>query len=178
MAHQFVDDPGRNAGILQPGGVGVAKVMGAVLRRPGKAAQLLGGSAGVTLAYALTLASCLAAFGAHVPLVSTIAVYLAGAAVASISPTPGGGGAMEAALVAGLTAVGAPAGPAVAAVLARAMLGEHRDALDRLTELLLERETVDGTDVDGVLGRIPGQHQPIGATGHAAATDGPSAADA
>jgi hypothetical protein len=26
---------------------------------------------------------------------------------------------------------------------------------------------VDGTDVDGVLGRIPGQHQPIGATGHA-----------
>jgi cell division protease FtsH len=51
---------------------------------------------------------------------------------------------------------------------ATAMLSEHRDALDRLTELLLERETVDGTDVDGVLGRIPGQHQPIGATGHAA----------
>ena len=49
---------------------------------------------------------------------------------------------------------------------ASVMLGEHRDALDRLTELLLERETVDGTDVDGVLGRIPGQHQPIGATGH------------
>jgi cell division protease FtsH len=49
---------------------------------------------------------------------------------------------------------------------ATAMLGEHRDALDRLTELLLERETVDGTDVDGVLGRIPGQRQPIGATGH------------
>ena len=43
---------------------------------------------------------------------------------------------------------------------------QHRDALDRLTELLLERETVDGTDVDGVLGRIPGQRQPIGATGH------------
>jgi cell division protease FtsH len=49
---------------------------------------------------------------------------------------------------------------------ATVMLGEHRDALERLTELLLERETVDGTDVDGVLGRIPGQHQPIGATGH------------
>ena len=49
---------------------------------------------------------------------------------------------------------------------AKGMLSEHRDALDRLTELLLERETVDGTDVDGVLGRIPGQHQPIGATGH------------
>jgi cell division protease FtsH len=61
---------------------------------------------------------------------------------------------------------------------ATTMLSEHREALDRLTELLLERETVDGTDVDGVLGRIPGQHQPIGATGHAAATDGAGAADA
>jgi cell division protease FtsH len=49
---------------------------------------------------------------------------------------------------------------------ATVMLGGHRDALERLTELLLERETVDGTDVDGVLGRIPGQPQPIGATGH------------
>jgi len=46
------------------------------------------------------------------------------------------------------------------------MLSEHRDALERLTELLLERETVDGTDVDEALGRIPGQRQPIGATGH------------
>ncbi len=44
------------------------------------------------------------------------------------------------------------------------LLVEHRDALDRLTDLLLERETVDGTDVDEVLGRIPGQPQPIGAT--------------
>jgi len=93
-----------------------------VLRRPGKAVQLLGGSAGVTLSYALALACCLAAFGAHLPLVSTVAVYLAGAAVASVSPTPGGLGAMEAALVAGLTAVGAPTGPAVAGVLAFRLL--------------------------------------------------------
>ena len=58
------------------------------------------------------------------------------------------------------------------------LLSEHRDALDRLTELLLERETVDGTDVDEVLGRIPGQHQPIGATGHSAAATPPDAAGA
>jgi cell division protease FtsH len=51
---------------------------------------------------------------------------------------------------------------------ATAMLTEHREALDRLTELLLERETIDGTDLDGVLGRIPGQRQPVGATGHTA----------
>jgi cell division protease FtsH len=49
------------------------------------------------------------------------------------------------------------------------LLTSHRDALDRLTELLRERETVDGTDVDQVLGRIPGHHQPIGATGHTTA---------
>jgi cell division protease FtsH len=47
---------------------------------------------------------------------------------------------------------------------ATAMLGEHREALDRLTELLLERETVDGTDIDEVLGRVPGQRQPVGTT--------------
>jgi cell division protease FtsH len=66
---------------------------------------------------------------------------------------------------------------------AQGMLVEHRQALDRLTKLLLERETVDGTDVDEVLGRIPGQRQPIGATGHtttvaAPAPDGAGAADA
>jgi cell division protease FtsH len=49
---------------------------------------------------------------------------------------------------------------------ATGMLTEHRQALDRLTELLLERETIDGTDVDAVLGRIPGQPEPIGATSH------------
>jgi cell division protease FtsH len=51
---------------------------------------------------------------------------------------------------------------------ATTLLESHRDALDRLTELLLERETLDGTDLDQILGRIPGQHQPIGATGHTA----------
>jgi cell division protease FtsH len=54
---------------------------------------------------------------------------------------------------------------------ATAMLTEHRDALDRLTELLLERETLDGTDVDEVLGRIPGHRQPVGATGHSATAE-------
>jgi cell division protease FtsH len=38
---------------------------------------------------------------------------------------------------------------------ATAILAEHREALDRLAQLLLERETVDGTDVDAVLGRLP-----------------------
>jgi cell division protease FtsH len=48
------------------------------------------------------------------------------------------------------------------------LLTSHRDALDRLTDLLLERETVDGTDVDEILGRVPGRSAPVGATGHTA----------
>jgi cell division protease FtsH len=48
------------------------------------------------------------------------------------------------------------------------LLGSHRDALDRLTELLLDRETVDGTDVDEILGRVPGRRTPVGASGHKA----------
>jgi cell division protease FtsH len=50
------------------------------------------------------------------------------------------------------------------------LLRTHRDALDRLADLLLERETVDGTDVDEILGRVPraepvagGQHHPASA---------------
>jgi cell division protease FtsH len=53
------------------------------------------------------------------------------------------------------------------------LLRAHRDALDKLTALLLERETVDGTDVDEILGRIPGRQQPVGATGHTATGTGP-----
>jgi cell division protease FtsH len=47
---------------------------------------------------------------------------------------------------------------------ASATLTHHRDTLDRLAALLLERETIDGTDLDELLGRIPRQPQPIGAT--------------
>jgi cell division protease FtsH len=50
---------------------------------------------------------------------------------------------------------------------ATATLTDHRDALDRLTELLLERETIDGTDLDEILGRVsgrvPGRRPPVGA---------------
>lgn len=52
------------------------------------------------------------------------------------------------------------------------LLGEHRQTLDHLTELLLERETVDRTDVDEILGSIPGRRQPVGVTGQAANSAG------
>jgi glycosyltransferase 2 family protein len=44
-------------------------------------------------------------------------VYLTGSAIGSIIPTPGGLGAVEAALTAGLTAAGVPGAVAVSAVL-------------------------------------------------------------
>jgi undecaprenyl-diphosphatase len=89
-----------------------------VLRRPVQAAELFAGNIGVTFGNALALAACLAAFHAHVGLAQVVLVYLGGSAVASVSPTPGALGAVEAALVAGLTGVGVAAGPAVAGVLA------------------------------------------------------------
>jgi cell division protease FtsH len=47
-------------------------------------------------------------------------------------------------------------------------LTDHRHALDRLTELLLERETINGTAVADILGHIPSNHgEPAGATASA-----------
>jgi uncharacterized protein (TIRG00374 family) len=65
----------------------------------------------------LCLAACVAAFGRSVPVASIAVVYLTGSAIGSIMPTPGGLGAVEAALIAGLTAAGMPGAVAVSSVL-------------------------------------------------------------
>jgi undecaprenyl-diphosphatase len=88
-----------------------------VAKNPAKLAMLFGGSAGVTLAYVGALAAAINAFGGGVPLAKVGAVYLAASALAAATPTPGGLGAIEAALVAGLTGVGMPSGAAVSTVL-------------------------------------------------------------
>ncbi len=84
---------------------------------PVKLGLLFGGSALITLAYIAALAASIQAFGGGPGLVVLGAVYLAAAALAAAAPTPGGLGAIEAALVAGLTGVGMQPGPAVSAVL-------------------------------------------------------------
>jgi undecaprenyl-diphosphatase len=89
-----------------------------VARSPTKLACLVGGSALVTLGYVVALAAAVAAFDGGPTFAQVGAVYLGAAAVAAAAPTPGGLGAIEAALVAGLTGVGMTSGPAVAAVLA------------------------------------------------------------
>lgn len=99
-----------------------SRALRTVARQPRQALLLFGGSLGVTGTYALALAASLQAFGAHAALSEVIAVYLGGSAIGSVSPTPGGLGAVEAALVAGLTALGVAAGSAVAGVLAFRLL--------------------------------------------------------
>jgi glycosyltransferase 2 family protein len=89
-----------------------------VARSPAKLACLVGGSAMVTLAYICSLAAAIAAFGGGPTFAQVGAVYLGAATLAAAAPTPGGLGAIEAALVAGLTGVGMASGPAVATVLA------------------------------------------------------------
>jgi uncharacterized protein (TIRG00374 family) len=78
----------------------------AVFRRPGKVLMLLGGSILLTMAYLVTLYFSVAAFGGGLAFATVGAVYLVASAVAQAAPTPGGLGAVEAALIAGLVAAG------------------------------------------------------------------------
>jgi glycosyltransferase 2 family protein len=68
--------------------------------------------------YILALDASLRAFSASLPLPTLVVVYLAASTLGNTAPTPGGLGAVEAALVGGLTATGVPLAAAVPAVLA------------------------------------------------------------
>ncbi len=88
-----------------------------VAQHPRKLAEGIGGVLLLSLTYILCLNACVAAFGGSVPIAKIGFVYLTGSAIGSIIPTPGGLGAVEAALTAGLTAAGVHGGIAVSAVL-------------------------------------------------------------
>jgi uncharacterized membrane protein YbhN (UPF0104 family)/tRNA A-37 threonylcarbamoyl transferase component Bud32 len=88
-----------------------------VAQQPRKLAEGFGGALLLNAAYIACLAACCAAFGRSVPFASIGFVYFTGTTLGSIIPTPGGLGAMEAALTAGLTAAGVPGAVAVSAVL-------------------------------------------------------------
>ena len=102
---------------LIPGARSAAGSLRQAAASPVKLGLLFGGSALITLAYIAGLAASIQAFGPGPGLVVIGAVYLGAAALAAAAPTPGGLGAIEAALVAGLTGVGMQPGPAVSAVL-------------------------------------------------------------
>jgi uncharacterized membrane protein YbhN (UPF0104 family) len=88
-----------------------------VAQQPRKLAQGIGGTLLLSLCYILCLAACVAAFGRSVPIAKIGVVYLTGSAIGSVIPTPGGIGAVEAALTTLLTAAGVPGPVAVSAVL-------------------------------------------------------------
>src|SRR5262249_53556728 len=95
--------PGRRlaTGKLIPGLRSAAASLQQVARRPGKMIMLVGGSALVTLAYIGALVASVEAFGGGLGFILIGAVYMGAAALAAVAPTPGGLGAIEAALVAG-----------------------------------------------------------------------------
>jgi uncharacterized membrane protein YbhN (UPF0104 family) len=88
-----------------------------VAQQPRKLAQGIGGALLLSAAYILCLAACVAAFSRSVPIASIAVVYLTSSAFGSIMPTPGGLGAVELALTAGLTAAGLPSAVAGSSVL-------------------------------------------------------------
>jgi glycosyltransferase 2 family protein len=102
----------------------VAPTLGQVLPRllevaqqPRKLIEGIGGALLLSVTYILCLAACVQAFGGSVAIVGIAVVYLTGSALGSIVPTPGGLGAVEAALTAGLVATGLHGTEAASAVL-------------------------------------------------------------
>jgi uncharacterized protein (TIRG00374 family) len=71
----------------------------------------------LTFGYLVAFIASLSALGAHPAILPAAIVYLTGNTVGSFAPTPGGLGAVEAVLVAGLTAIGVPAHEAIPGVL-------------------------------------------------------------
>ncbi|WP_428342382.1 flippase-like domain-containing protein [Mycobacterium sp.] len=88
-----------------------------VAREPRRMALIVLGCTGTTLGAALALWSSVEAFGGHATFVTVTVVTMVGGTLASAAPTPGGVGAVEAALIGGLAAFGLPAAVSVPSVL-------------------------------------------------------------
>lgn len=87
-----------------------------LLTSPSKLFLLLGGSTTGTFAQAVAFFFAARAFHVDEGFAVLVAVYLIGSAVASLAPTPGGVGAVEVALIAGLVAIGVTGAAAVPTV--------------------------------------------------------------
>ena len=88
-----------------------------LVQQPAKLAEGIGGTLFVDSAYIGCLAVSVRAFGGSLSFAAVAVVYLTGSAIGSAVPTPGGIGAVEAALSAGLTAAGLHGTVAFSAVL-------------------------------------------------------------
>ncbi|MBB5626989.1 lysylphosphatidylglycerol synthase transmembrane domain-containing protein [Sphaerisporangium krabiense] len=88
-----------------------------VLQSPRKILEGVSGTLLLTLAFIVCLDACVRAFGGSLSFTSVAVVFLAGNAIGSAAPTPGGLGAVEGALSIGLTLSGLPGPVATSAVL-------------------------------------------------------------
>lgn len=88
-----------------------------LVRDPKRFAIIVLGCAGTTLGAALTLWASVEAFGGGTTFVTVTVVTMVGGTLAAAAPTPGGVGAVEAALIGGLAAFGVPTAVAVPSVL-------------------------------------------------------------
>lgn len=95
---------------------GLADV-GRAFRSPVRVVELIGGSTGISLAYVAAVFFCVEAFGGSLTFAQVGAAYLGAMAIATFAPTPGGLGAVESAMIAGLTGFGLGSGIAVSATL-------------------------------------------------------------
>ncbi|MET8450770.1 lysylphosphatidylglycerol synthase transmembrane domain-containing protein [Streptomyces sp. NPDC005209] len=89
---------------------------------PTKIALGVVGALGLPLVQVVGLALSVHALGGDLPFIQVGAAYMAARLLAGAAPVPGGLGALEAGLIAGLTALGVPAGPATSAVLVYRLL--------------------------------------------------------
>jgi uncharacterized membrane protein YbhN (UPF0104 family) len=86
-------------------------------REPKRLAAIVAGCAATTLGAAFALWASIEAFGGDTSFITVTVVTMVGGTLASAAPTPGGVGAVEAALIGGLAAFGMPAAIAVPSVL-------------------------------------------------------------
>lgn len=93
---------------VRPEAVKVRANLQELLQHPVRMVLIVVGSAILTLSYIWALDVSIKAFGGEIALPVVAVIYLAGASIASAAPTPGGVGAVEAALIGGLTAAGLP----------------------------------------------------------------------
>ena len=95
----------------------LARDLAEVAREPKRLGLIVLGCTGTTLGAALALWASVQAFGGGATFVTCTVVTMVGGTLASAAPTPGGVGAVEAALIGGLAAFGVPAAVGVPSVL-------------------------------------------------------------
>ncbi|TDD81936.1 flippase-like domain-containing protein [Actinomadura darangshiensis] len=96
---------------------GELRQLGAILRHPGRALALWGGSLAAPLLHTLILFAVLRSLDVPVTVGTVLLIYVVVSAVSALVPSPGAIGSLDVALVAGLAVSGVPSTAALASVL-------------------------------------------------------------